>query len=197
MSVSLIRAARLARQHPRARQTAAAGLLAAACVAWSALPIQRAAGFFAAPVLVAAVGCAVLGTARLAVGAEHSHPAGYRGGPERAGLALLAALRAIPWADGMVIAVLVLEAMHTSGAYHTGLLAVALLSFLFATHLAESGARPGMLRPQLPLLAAGLGLLVIATGAGLLPAPAGPASGWLRVLAVIAALLAGCLALPV
>lgn len=197
MAMPLSRTARLVRQHPRTRQSAAAGLLAAACVAWSALPIQRHGGFFAAPVLAAAAGCAVLGTARLAVGAEHYYPAGYRTGPERAGHALLAALRAIPWADGLVVAALLLEAMHQSGAYHTGLLAVALLGYLFATHLAESGARPGVLRQQLPLIAAGLGLLVIATGAVLLPVPGGQASGWLSALAVIAALLAGGLALPV
>jgi hypothetical protein len=196
MPWSLISPARLAGRHPRVRQTAAAGLLAAACVAWAALPAQRSAGL-SKLVLVAAIGCAVLGTARLVVGAEHSYPAGYRSGPERAGLALLAALRAIPWADGLVLAVLVLEVMHSSRPYHTGLLAVALLGYLFATHLAESGARPGTVRQQLPLIAAGLGLLVIAMGAVLLPVPAGQASGWLSALAVIAAILVGGLTLPV
>jgi hypothetical protein len=196
MSMRLRSQAALARRYPVPRQTAAAGLLAAACVAWSAIPM-RPAGHLGSPVLVAAIGSAVLGTARLAAGSERREPGIYHSTPARIGLALRAALRAIPWDEGMVIAVLVLESLHPSRPYHTGLLAVALLSFLFATHLAESGARPGVLRPQLPLLAAGLGLLVIATGAGLLPAPAGPASGWLRVLAVIAALLAGCLALPV
>ncbi len=174
-----------------------ARLLAAGCVAWSALPVQHSAELFSRPVLVAAAGCAVLGTARLAVGAEHSYPARYRSVPERTGLALLAALRAIPWADGMVLAVLVLEAMHSARPYHTGLLAAALVGYLFATHLAETGARPGTARQQLPLIAAGLGLLVIATGAVLLPVPAGQASGWLSALAVIAAILAGALALPV
>jgi hypothetical protein len=197
MSGSLIRPARLARQHPRARQTAAAGLLAAACVAWSALPVERSVRFFGTPVLVAAVGCAVLSTVRLAVGAEHSYPAGYRSVPGRVGLALLAGLRATPWADGMVVTVLVLEAMHAARPYHTALLAVALLGYLFATHLAESGARPGTAAQQWPLIAAGLGLLVIATGAVLLPVPAGQASGWLSALAVIAAIVAGGLALPV
>ncbi len=172
MSGSLISPARLARQHPRATQTAAAGLLAAACVAWSALPVERSAGFFGRPVLAAAAGCAVLSTVRLAVGAEHSYPAGYRSVPERVGLALLAALRAIPWADGMVVTVLVLEAMHAARPYHTALLAAALLGYLLTTHLAESGARRGTVRQQVPLIAAGLGLLVIATGAVLLPVPA-------------------------
>jgi hypothetical protein len=48
----------------------------------------------------------------------------------------------------------------------------------------------------LPLVAAGLGLLVIATGASTLATPAGAASAWLRALAIIAAVLAGGLALP-
>jgi hypothetical protein len=196
MSTAPMAQVRLARGYPLARQTAAAALLAAACVAWSALPM-RTAGSLGTPVLVLAIGCAVLGTARPAAGRGQDAPGIYHSAPARIGLALVAALRAIPWNEGMVIAVLVLEALHPSRPYHTALLAVALLAFIFAAHLAESVARPGALRPQLPLIAAGLGLLVIATGASLLPAPAGPASGWLRVLAVIAALLAGCLALPI
>jgi hypothetical protein len=196
MPFSLITTARLAGRHRLARQSAAAGLLAAACVAWSALPRPGPSGPGTA-VLAVAAACAVFGTARLAAGAGPRDLAVYHSPPARLGRWLLAMIRAIPWAEGLVIAAIILEVMHRSRPYHTGLLAVALLGYLFATHLAESGARPAVLRPQLPLIAAGLGLLVIATGASMLPAPAGPASGWLRVLAIIAALLAGCLALPV
>jgi hypothetical protein len=195
MPVLVITRARLASRYQAARQGVAAALLAAACVAWSTLP-GPGTGVLATPALAVAVACAVFGTARLAVGAGRRDLAVYHSLAARIGLALLAAVRGIPWPEGLVVAVVVLEATHRSRPYHTGLLALALIAYLFATHLAESGAWPSVLRPQLPLIAAGLGLLVIATGASLLPAPAGPASGWLRVLAVIAALLAGCLALP-
>jgi len=193
MPVSVVTRARQAGRYRPARQNAVAGLLAAACVAWSALPMPGAGG----AILAVAAACAVFGTVRLAVGIEqHRDLAAYHSLPVRIALWLLAAVRAIPWPEGLVIAAIVLEAMHAARPYHTGLLAVALLGYLFAMHLAESGARPAVLRPQLPLIAAGLGLLVIATGASMLPDPAGPASDWLRVLAIIAALLAGCLALP-
>ena len=78
------------------------------------------------------------------------------------------------------------------------LLGAALLGYLLATHLAESVAAAGVLRRQLPVLAAGLGLLVLATGAALLPsAGSGLTADWLRVLAAAAAIMAAALALPV
>jgi len=46
------------------------------------------------------------------------------------------------------------------------------------------------------LLAAGLGLAALSVGAAALPA-SGPGSGWLAVIAAVAALLAAGLALPV
>ncbi len=196
MPVSVSTRARLADRYRLASQSAAAGLLAAACVAWSALPAPGAGGLGRA-VLAVAAACAVFGTARLAAGAGQPDLALYHSPPARLGRWLVAMLRVIPWAEGLVIAAIAVEATHRSHPYHTGVLAVALLGYLLTTHLAESGARPPVLRPQLPLIAAGLGLLVIAVGASMLPAPAGPASGWLRALALIAALLAGCLALPV
>jgi hypothetical protein len=45
---------------------------------------------------------------------------------------------------------------------------VALIGFLLALHLAEADADPAVLRPQLPLLAAGLGLAVLSVGAAAL-----------------------------
>ena len=48
------------------------------------------------------------------------------------------------------------------------------------------------------MLAAGLGLLVLATGAALLPsAGSGLTADWLRVIAAIAAITVGALVLPV
>jgi hypothetical protein len=51
-----------------------------------------------------------------------------------------------------------------------------------------------VLRPQLPLLAAGLGLAALPAGAAALPTAG---SGWLAVVAAIAAVLVAALILPV
>jgi hypothetical protein len=92
--------------------------------------------------------------------------------------------------------VLVLEALHRSPPWHTGLLGAALLAYLFATHLAETQARPSVLRPQAPLIAAGLGLLALAVGAATLPAGTGSTADLIAVLAALAAVVVGGLALP-
>jgi hypothetical protein len=194
MSAQLISRAGQVRRYPRVWPIVAAGLLTAACVAWSALP-SRASGL-ATAALVVAIGCGLLSVARLAAGSVTGDPSIYHSSPARIGFALLAGLRAIPWAEGMVIAVLALEAAHRARPYHTGLLGIALLGYLFATHLAESDASLRLLRPQWPLLAAGLGLLALATGASMLVAPVGTTSAWLRALAVIVAIVLGGLALP-
>jgi hypothetical protein len=194
MSSMIITSARLARRSPPAPQTAVAGLLAAGCVALAAIPVLP--GGRGRALLVVASGLALLATVRLATAGLRGDPTVYHGTPARTGLALLAALQAIPWAEGLVLAVLGLEVMHHTQPYHTGLLGIALTAYLFATHLAESGARADMLRPQVPLLAAGLGLLALAVGASMLPAQAGAAASWLRLLAIIAAIVAGALALP-
>ena len=71
--------------------------------------------------------------------------------------------------------------------WHTGLLGAALLAYLFAVHLAESRAGLAVLRPQAPLIAAGLGLLALAAGAATLPAATGTAADLMAVLAALAA----------
>jgi hypothetical protein len=177
------------------RQIAAAGLLGAACCAWAAWPL---AGTGQALLLAVAALCAAADLARLAAGAvpvqrvdAFSHPALRLA---RWGHGVLGQL---PLAEGMALAVLGLELAHPSRPWHTGLLGAALLCYLLAVHLAESGAPAVVLRPQLPALAAGLGLLVLGTAAAFVPATApGLASGTLRVLAAIAAITAGALALP-
>jgi hypothetical protein len=63
-------------------------------------------------------------------------------------------------------------------------------------HLAESRARLTVLRPQVPLLAAGLGLLALAVGAATLPAVTGSAADLMAMLAALAAIAVGGLALP-
>jgi hypothetical protein len=178
-----------------ARPLAAAGLLGAACCAWAAWPL---AGTGQVLLLAVAGLCAAADLARLITAAwpvqrvdSFSHPALRLA---RWGHGLLSQL---PLAEGTALAVLGLELAHPSRPWHTGLLGVALLCYLLAIHLAESGAPARVLRPQLPALAAGLGLLVLGTAATLIPAAApGAASGTLRVLAAVAAIAVGALVLP-
>jgi hypothetical protein len=182
------------------RPTVAAGLLGAACVAWSADPVPATSGLGPA-ILVLAAGCVTAGTARLAilgVASLDATPSSFDYLPTRLWHSALDTLRRVPWAEGAVLGVLVLEAWHRSRPWHTGLLGAALLGYLLATHLAESAAPRGTVRRQLPVLAAGLGLLVLAAGAALLPsAGTGLTADWLRVIAAIAAIIVGALALPV
>jgi hypothetical protein len=177
------------------RRAGPAGLLAAACVAWSAGPLS-ATGAPAAVVLAAAAGCAALGAVRLVLGAAPAEPGSLLRPGEHFGRALADLVRAVPWAEGTVIAVLVLEALHRSRPWHTGLLGAALLAYLLAVHLAESRARLAVLRPQVPLIAAGLGLLVLAVGAAALPAETGSAADLMAVLAALAAVAVAGLVLP-
>ena len=181
----------------RAATTAAGGLLAAGSVAWAAIPM-RSAGNGSRPVLTIAIICAVLSIARLAAGDEHSwEPAPFEPWLVRHGRELITVVRAVPWAEAMTVAVLALEALHGARAWHTGVLGAARLAYLLAEHLAESGQGPATLRGQLPLAAAGLGLLILAVGSAAIGAPAGSGAGWFRTAAAIAAVAAAALALPV
>jgi hypothetical protein len=101
----------------------------------------------------------------------------------------------LPWAEVALVAILVLEAQHPSRPWHTALLGAALLCYLFGTHLAESGTPPAVLRPQLPVLVAGLGLSLLAAAAGTIPA-GGPGPAWLRLVAALTVIAAGILLLP-
>ena len=179
---------------PQARAVGAAGLLAAACVAWSASPLSGTGGLGGLLLAVAAA-CAALSVTRLALGTTPGEPLVYLNPVLRAGRAAAGHVRGTPWAEGLVIATLVLEALHHSRPWHTGLLGAALLAYLLAVHLAESRARLAVLRPQAPLLAAGVGLLALAVGAAMLPATTGSAADLMAILAALAAVAAGGLAL--
>jgi hypothetical protein len=182
-----------------------AGLLGAGCVAWAAtpaIPAGPAAG--AAPlVTVLAVACVAGGAGQLAVARVAPPGLGsYPGVPGRLAAWALLRLRQLPWAEGTVLSVLALELLHPGWPWHTAVLGAALTGYLLATHLAESTTAPGeasaVLRGQAPVLAAGLGLLVLAAGSAALPAAgSGAAGAWLRVAAAVAAVLACGLALPV
>jgi uncharacterized membrane protein YczE len=180
----------------RLRPLAATALLAAVCVAWAAVPAGGARAGFRV-VLVAAVACGVASLGRLAVGDAQIGGDAFDSLPVRAAAQVAYGLRAVPWSEGLILAILGLEALHRARPWHTAVLGVALLAYLFATHLAEAGERAGTLAAQLPVLAAGLGLLVLAVGAAALPAlAAGPGADLLRVLAAAAAVVAAALALP-
>jgi hypothetical protein len=186
----------------RVRLTTTAALLGAACVAWAAAPAGPAGR--AAPFLIVLAACCVAGgLGQMAtVAVVPPGAAAYPGPLARLGLWGLDWLRRLPWAEGVVLGALVLEALHPAPPWHTAVLGVALIAYLLATHLAESGGGPrdtaAVLRGQAPVLAAGLGLLVLAAGSAALPsAGTGMAGAWLRAAAAVAAVLACALALPV
>jgi hypothetical protein len=187
----------------------AVSLLVAGMLTWAALPMAGAHSG-AKPALIAAICCAVGGLLRLGIaglGIRSTRPdkASARpddglllSGPERLWRQAVDALVIVPWPQLMIVAVLGLEALHPRRPWHTAVLGVLLLGYLVVLHLAESGARLAVFRPQLPLIAAGLGLAALSVAAAALPSSAsGSGSGWLAVLAAIAAIAAAALALPV
>jgi hypothetical protein len=187
----------------------AVGLLVAGMLTWAALPMAGAHSG-AKPALIAAICCAVLGLTRLGVagfgiGSTRPDKALARpadellvSGPERLWRQAVNVLATVPWPQLLIVAVLGLEALHPRRPWHTAVLGVVLLGYLVALHLAESGARLAVFRPQLALIAAGIGLAALSVAAAALPSSAsGSGSGWLAVLAAIAAVVAAALALPV
>jgi hypothetical protein len=161
-------AGQLARPRVRQATIAAAGLLAAAAIAWAALPLM--ADRPAAPIaLIASICTAVLSTGRLALGDTERGSSGLVTTMDRIRDRLLHYLTAAQWPELMLVAVLILEALHPARPWHTALLGLALLAFLFAVHLAETRATPAVLRGQLPLIAAGVGLMALSVGAAALP----------------------------
>jgi hypothetical protein len=184
---------------PAVRRTtiAVTALLTAGITAWAALPVRGGhAGTKLA--LIAAVATAVLSIAQLALaGVTPLAAPMLASAPERAADRLLQAVRAVQWPEGLLVAVLVLEALHPARPWHTGVLGLALVCYLLALHLVETRASPGVLKPQLPIVAAGLGLLALAVGAAALPGlPAGSAALLAGAVAVVAAVVVAALVLP-
>ena len=112
-------------------------------------------------------------------------------------LRFLNVVRLVPWEEGALVAVLWLEVLHPARPWHTAVLGAALIAYLSATHLAETGASPVVLRPQVRVLALGAGLLALGAGAGMVAA-AGPGIGsaLLRLVAAGALITAAVLVLP-
>lgn len=182
----------------RVRPALAVAALAALAVAWAAWPAGGAAAG-EKPVLTAAVACALFTVARLLTSSPviAQREVGFVRPVAGYASRTWASLRMLPWPQGVTLAALGLEALHPSRPWHTALLGVVLLGFLLSVHLAETSARPSAFRPQLPLLAAGLGLAALSAGAAMLPAlGAGSGSGLLAVIAAIAAVVVAALALP-
>jgi hypothetical protein len=186
------------------RAVLAVALLAAGVVTWAALPMAGA--HSGARAALIAAGClAGLSLAQLTDHIAASRP----GRPPRRETAFVPPIvrlwrraetigRITPWPEGMIVAVLALEALHRSRPWHTAVLGVVLLAWLLATHLAETAAQPAALRPHLPLIAAGLGLTALSVGAAALPSTGlGATATWLAVLAALATVIVAALALPV
>ena len=172
------------------------GLLGAGCVVWAAAPLVHT-GYLTIALAVASL-CVVAGTLRLAL-AEIAVPeeVWMSTAATQFWVRFLKAVRLVPWEEGAVVAVLWLEVLHPARPWHTAMLGAALIAYLLAAHLAESGASLRMLRPQVRVLALGAGLLALGAGAGMLPA-AGPGAGsaLLRLVAAGALIIAAVLVLP-
>jgi len=172
------------------------GLLGAGCVVWATAPLVRT-GYLTIALALASL-CVVAGALRLAL-AEIAVP-------EEVHLSTAATqfwvrfgkiVRLVPWEEGAVAAVLWLEVLHPARPWHTAMLGAALIAYLLAVHLTESGASPRVLRPQVRVLALGAGLLALGAGAAMVPA-AGPGAGsaLLRLVAAGALIIAAVLVLP-
>jgi hypothetical protein len=185
-----------ARDYSRVRTLTLIVLLTAALIVWAALPGRPGAG--PRLVLICAAVAGLASIAQLALGGITLVLDPVSSVAERTIVRLGLGVQTIPWAEVMIVAVLVLEVQHPARAWHTGLLGLALLGYLFAVHLAETGARASVLTPQLPVIAAGIALLALSVGAAAVPTlPAGAASGVVRVVAVAAAVVVGVLVVPV
>ena len=175
---------------------AAAALLGAGCVVWAAAPLVHQG--WANLALVLAITGVAAGALRLALaGIPAPEDTFLLPVPVRAWLRFLEMLRRVPWEEGAVVALVWLEVMHRSRPWHTAVLGAALIAYLLATHLAESDAFPGALRPQVRALAVGAGLLALGAGAGMLHATGpGAGSALLRLVAAGALIAAAALVLP-
>jgi hypothetical protein len=179
---------------PRADR-AAAVLLGAGCVVWGAVPLIHT-GYPDLALLLASLGVAT-GALRLALAAIPVRQDTYLTAAMQYWRRFLKFLQLVPWEEGALIAVLWLEVLHPARPWHTAVLGAALIAYLLATHLAESGASPGVLRPQVRVLAIGAVLLALGAAAGMLPAAGpGPGSTLPRLVAAGALIAAAVLVLP-
>lgn len=179
------------------RRILVVALLGAACTVWSAVPLGGTGGW-GVLLLVVASSCVVAGVFRLLL-KDIAPPRGRLPMGLWAGLvdSTNAVLQGAAWEIGAALAVVVLEAVHGSRPWHTGLLAVLVVCYLLAVHQAESPVPVNLFRHHAKLLVISLFLVAVATGMAMVPsARSGALSGWLEVTAGLAAMTAGALALP-
>jgi hypothetical protein len=175
----------------------AALALGAASVTWAAVPLP--ASGWASLALAVAAACAAAGSLRLALLEVPEPPDAYfMGLAERTWYRFLSAIRTLAWEEVGCAAMLWLEVLHPSRAWHTAILGAALVAWLLAVHIAESRAGAAeLLRRQARVLVLGLCLLALGAAAALLPAASsGPGATALQVLAAIAVIAAAVLVLP-
>ncbi len=178
------------------RYIGAVALLGAACTVWAAIPL-RGTGAPGVVLLLVAAFCVAAGLLRLGrkdTGQQERYllPGALMSLANSANDLLLRA----GWETGAAVAVVVLEAVHPSRPWHTGFLAVLVTCYLLAVHQAESAIPAAVLRGQARVLLTSLALVVVATAVAMVPASAAQ-SGWLEILAALAAMTAGALALPI
>lgn len=179
------------------RTIAAAGLLAAGLIAWAAYPLSTG-GAGTRLTLSVSIVAAVLSILQLVLSSARARPQDGFSPADRAIAGIAAVIAIIPWAELLTVAVLVLEAVHPAHPWHTAILGVALLGYLLAVHLGETGAGAGTLRVQLPLLGIGVGTTALAVGVAALPGlPAGTTAALVRAAAVLVAIVVTSLAVPV
>lgn len=184
------------RRKLRLAQLLPVAVLVALTVAWVTLPGR--AGTWPATLTVVIIALAALCLLELALRGVTISSAVTPATPARLARDAIAILSSVPWVEGFVVAAVALEAAHRVRPWHTAILGIALLACLFAIHLGERGERPGVLRAQLPLIAAGLGLSALAAGASALPGlSAGAGTMVIRVVALASAVLAAGLLIPV
>jgi hypothetical protein len=176
---------------------AAASALAIGVILWSAFPLSTGrAG--TRPALAVAIVAGAMSIAQLAAAAIGSQDSDGFSALDRAAQALTRLVNVLPWPELLIVAVLVLETLHASRPWHTAMLGVALTGYVLAVHLTETRARASVLRAQLPLLCAGIALTALSVGAAALPHfMAGTSDTAIRVVVLIAAVVAVGLAIPV
>jgi hypothetical protein len=171
-------------------------LLAAGTIWWSAAPLAGGSAGTRLS-LITAIVSGVMSIAQLAIAAAVASDSNTFSPTEQAARRVADLIRTLPWPELMTVAALTLEALHASRPWHTAVLAIALTGYLLAVHLTESGAGASVLRTQLPLLAAGVGLAALAVGAAALPPlPAGPVAALIRVAAIVIAVVVAGLVVP-
>jgi hypothetical protein len=179
------------------RRTGAVALLGAACTAWAAVPL-RGTGEGGVLLVVAAACCVLAGAIRvLRKDAAEDDRGVFPGALANFAEWAEGVLVAGQWETFAAIAMVVLETLHPSRPWHTGLLAIGIVSYLLAVHRAEAVVPAAVFRGQARVLVASLALLVGATGVAMIPAArTGTLPVWLEVLAALAAMAAAALALP-